>query len=54
MLGQKTKWHWTADANTTLCGRVIPLMGEGWMLPDTRDEPETVTCKKCRAGLRQS
>lgn len=54
MLQQTTRWHWTKDASFTLCGRVIPLMGEGWMLPDTKDEPEAVTCKRCLAALAAS
>lgn len=51
MLQQTTRWHWTTDASFTLCGRVIPLMGDGWMLPNTHDEKSKVNCTICRKKL---
>jgi hypothetical protein len=47
-----SKWHWTLDASWTLCGRQIQLIADGpAMLPDTHDDPEHVTCRRCVALL---
>lgn len=49
---QHSKWHWTNDANFTICGRPIQLIADGpALLPETDDEPSRVTCKRCRALL---
>ena len=45
-----TKWHWTDDANTTLCGRHIEVIGGG-MLPECDDMQERVTCLQCKHRL---
>lgn len=45
-----TKWHWTLDAHTTLCGRVIPIMNvENYpMYPETDERVEKVDCLVCK------
>jgi hypothetical protein len=43
------KWHWTEDANVTLCGSRIRLgIDGGSFLPDTDDDPARVDCKRCK------
>lgn len=45
-----SKWHWTTDADRTLCGKPIQLLGRGErFLPEDDDEFSTVTCRRCRA-----
>lgn len=52
---QYSKWHWTLDASTTLCGRMITLISDGiGMLPEARDEMDRVTCSRCLKILRES
>lgn len=47
-----TKWHWTTNSNSTLCGRLIRLANNsGSFLPETDDLQDKVTCKRCRAKL---
>ena len=49
---QYSRWHWTTDASNTICGRPIQLIADGpALLPETYDDPEKVTCKRCRALL---
>lgn len=52
---QYSKWHWTTDANMTLCGRQIRLINDkcGTVLPETDDEMKTVDCKYCLKRLRR-
>jgi hypothetical protein len=48
------KWHYTTDAQFTLCGVCIPLAtGYGTFLPDTDDNPNKITCKKCLKQYRK-
>ncbi|WP_256646503.1 hypothetical protein [Thermomonas paludicola] len=48
-----TRWHWTRDAQTTLCNRRICLISdESPMLPETSDNADRVTCKRCRSLLQ--
>jgi hypothetical protein len=43
-----TKWHWTEDETLTLCGARIPVgLDHGTFLPETEDDVEFVTCKRC-------
>lgn len=45
-------WHWTLNASMTLCGRTIQLIADGpALLPETRDDADRVTCKRCRRLL---
>jgi hypothetical protein len=47
-----SKWHWTTDASTTICGRQIMLISDGpALLPETHDDPLKVTCTRCRKIL---
>lgn len=47
-----TRWHWTDDADTTLCGRHVQTINDRWPhLPDTDDDPERVDCHQCRRTL---
>lgn len=47
-----TRWHWTTDANFTLCKRVIRLAyDEGTCLPETSDDPVDVDCRSCRRKI---
>lgn len=49
---QYSKWHWTTDANITICGRSIQLIADGpALLPETDDDHNKVTCSRCRALL---
>ena len=49
---QYSSWHWTDDANLTMCGRRIMLISDGpAMLPETRDDSGAVTCRRCAARL---
>lgn len=50
---QYTKWHWTTDADMTVCGRPIKLISEKCetVLPETYDEVEKVDCKHCLRKL---
>lgn len=42
------KWHYTIDAQTTLCGVYIPIATDrGTFFPDTDEDVGKVTCKKC-------
>ena len=46
------RWHWTDDADMTVCGIRIRIGIEGGsFLPETDDEVQTVTCKRCLAVL---
>lgn len=47
---QYSKWHWTANANRTLCGRIIPLIKFD-KLPEANDMVERVDCTVCRNRL---
>ena len=42
-----TKWHWTTDANTTLCGRQIIIIRDDCPMPEASDEIGVVDCKIC-------
>lgn len=48
-----TKWHWTTNTDTTVCGRRINLVNEKTqsVLPQTDDEIEAVNCKHCLKQL---
>jgi len=47
-----THWHWTLDANTTLCGRRIIIGRDDVPLfPETDDLSDVVDCKICRRRL---
>lgn len=46
LIEQYSKWHWTDDANKTLCGRRLAAV-----LPKCDDLPSRVTCKQCKAIL---
>lgn len=51
---QYSKWHWTTDAYSTICGRPIQLISDGpAMLPETHDDKEQVTCKYCKKLLEE-
>jgi hypothetical protein len=42
------KWHYTIDAQTTLCGVFIPIAtNSGTFFPDTDEDVNKITCKKC-------
>lgn len=43
-----TRWHWTEDADRTVCGRAIPVGGSIAFLPETDERREHVTCKGCK------
>lgn len=49
-----SKWHWTLDAQQTLCRIPIPLGLAGTFLPDTDDEIERIDCRKCLRILGKS
>lgn len=46
---QWTKWHWTNDADFTLCGYPIVIGGcnDCPLMPETDERTEKVNCKKC-------
>ncbi len=47
-----SKWHWTTDAESTICGRPIQLIADGpAMLPEANNDRSKVTCKRCRSIL---
>lgn len=47
-----SKWHWTEDGGSTLCGCYIPL--EGILnFPETHESSDTVTCKRCKLKLKK-
>ena len=47
-----TRWHWTLDANITLCGRLIIIGRDNVPLfPETDDLSDVVDCKICRRRL---
>ncbi len=47
-----TRWHWTIDANQTLCGRPITLANPGGtFLPETDGCETAVTCSRCRKKM---
>ena len=48
---QYSKWHWTTDANLTLCGRHIMLISGLAMLPETHEDAGKVTCERCKVLL---
>lgn len=49
---QYSAWHWTDDASTAVCGRRIRLISDGpALLPETRDDRGSVTCRHCIARL---
>ena len=42
-----SKWHYTTDAFTTLCNKIIPIaLQYGTFFPET-DDIDCVDCKKC-------
>ncbi len=47
-----TKWHWTENANRTLCGRIIVVGGEVAFLPETDERQEIVDCQICRRVIQ--
>ena len=48
-----SKWHWTDDANVTLCGRHIPCMTKYATMPEFDDEDTQVDCKYCKNILKK-
>ncbi len=46
-------WHWTTDADRTICNRPIRLVNDkcNTILPEHDENVETVTCKHCRRKL---
>lgn len=50
-----TKWHWTENANNTLCGLPIIIGRDNAPLfPQTDDRQEQVTCKRCKRKLQEA
>lgn len=48
LLERFTKWHWTVNAQTTNCGRMIPVGGEVAFLPETDERYAIVDCAICK------
>lgn len=49
---QWTKWHWTPNADFTLCGRPIVTCREDVpMFPETDERKEKVDCVVCKKKL---
>ena len=46
-----SKWHWTTDANETLCGTHIPICVKN-LAPETDSSETKVTCKSCQNILK--
>lgn len=43
-----TKWHASyGDGSFTLCGLCVPIGLAGTFLPETEDELQKVSCRKC-------
>ena len=51
---QWSKWHWTNDANFTICGYpiIIGQCDDCPLMPEHDERAEKVTCKKCIAALK--
>ena len=48
-----TTWHWTLDADRTVCGCPIPVGLEGTFFPETHDEAAQVTCARCNRTMNR-